>query len=346
MIHRALFGSIERFFGILLEHYAGALPGWLSPVQATIVPVADRHLDYATQVADDLRAAGLRVRGRRRRRHRRREDPPGDHQQAPGGARGRRQGCREPAPSGCGFAARNTSVAASRETMRSPSSQELVPAASLTSCPASSETHRTQVNLNTLRRHVTLPACRTSADHRSSLMKTLVNTLASAVRRFPWLVIAADDRRFDGVGEFRRAVPACRGPERVVRSRSTRTGCIQRDRRAIRCGNSAAGADVELDTATSSRSMRSRRRLRLDESVRSGQAAEFLVDTPQSPAVLSYLAPVQLAIDAGAPFPRPTPRSRRSTRRASNRFRRSSGRSSLRWSPTTQTSTRPPPRSV
>ncbi|MEX0825214.1 MAG: threonine--tRNA ligase [Acidimicrobiia bacterium] len=61
MIHRALMGSIERFFAVMLEHYAGALPGWLSPVQATVVPVADRHGDYATQVATDLRRAGLRV---------------------------------------------------------------------------------------------------------------------------------------------------------------------------------------------------------------------------------------------------------------------------------------------
>lgn len=61
MIHRALFGSIERFIAILIEHYAGALPGWLSPVQATIIPVADRHDDYANEVAGTLRAAGLRV---------------------------------------------------------------------------------------------------------------------------------------------------------------------------------------------------------------------------------------------------------------------------------------------
>ncbi|MEA2003031.1 MAG: threonine--tRNA ligase [Actinomycetota bacterium] len=61
MIHRALMGSIERFVGILIEHYAGALPGWLSPVQATIVPVADRHLEYAEIAADEMRAAGLRV---------------------------------------------------------------------------------------------------------------------------------------------------------------------------------------------------------------------------------------------------------------------------------------------
>jgi threonyl-tRNA synthetase len=61
MIHRALFGSVERFFGILVEHYAGALPGWLAPVQVSIVPVADRHLDYAHEVAGGLRAAGLRV---------------------------------------------------------------------------------------------------------------------------------------------------------------------------------------------------------------------------------------------------------------------------------------------
>ncbi|MEX2419371.1 MAG: threonine--tRNA ligase, partial [Acidimicrobiia bacterium] len=61
MIHRALMGSIERFFAVMLEHYAGALPGWLSPVQATVVPVADRHGDYANQVAADLRRAGLRM---------------------------------------------------------------------------------------------------------------------------------------------------------------------------------------------------------------------------------------------------------------------------------------------
>jgi threonyl-tRNA synthetase len=61
MVHRALMGSIERFVGILIEHYAGALPGWLSPVQATVVPVADRHVDYAQQVAKQLEGHDLRV---------------------------------------------------------------------------------------------------------------------------------------------------------------------------------------------------------------------------------------------------------------------------------------------
>jgi threonyl-tRNA synthetase len=61
MIHRALFGSVERFFGILIEHYAGVLPGWLAPVQVTIVPVADRHVEYAEEVADGLGGRGLRV---------------------------------------------------------------------------------------------------------------------------------------------------------------------------------------------------------------------------------------------------------------------------------------------
>ena len=61
MIHRALMGSIERFVGILVEHYAGALPGWLAPVQATIVPVADRHNEYAYAVRERCAAAGLRV---------------------------------------------------------------------------------------------------------------------------------------------------------------------------------------------------------------------------------------------------------------------------------------------
>jgi threonyl-tRNA synthetase len=61
MIHRALFGTIERFFGILTEHYAGAFPAWLAPVQASIVPVADRHEDYAAEVAAALKADGRRV---------------------------------------------------------------------------------------------------------------------------------------------------------------------------------------------------------------------------------------------------------------------------------------------
>ena len=61
MIHRALFGSVESFFGILLEHYAGARPVWLSPVQVSIVPVADRHMEYANEVAGGLQARGLRV---------------------------------------------------------------------------------------------------------------------------------------------------------------------------------------------------------------------------------------------------------------------------------------------
>ncbi|PZS22981.1 MAG: threonine--tRNA ligase [Acidimicrobiales bacterium] len=61
MIHRALFGSIERFFGVLLEHYAGALPAWLAPVQARVLPVRDDHAGYAAEVGERLRAEGLRA---------------------------------------------------------------------------------------------------------------------------------------------------------------------------------------------------------------------------------------------------------------------------------------------
>ena len=61
MLHRALFGSIERFFGVLIEHYAGAFPTWMAPLQARVLPVADGHEAYAAQVADRLRAEGLRV---------------------------------------------------------------------------------------------------------------------------------------------------------------------------------------------------------------------------------------------------------------------------------------------
>jgi threonyl-tRNA synthetase len=61
MIHRALLGSMERFLGGLIEHYAGAFPVWLSPVQAIVIPIADRHQDYATQVVEQLRGEGLRA---------------------------------------------------------------------------------------------------------------------------------------------------------------------------------------------------------------------------------------------------------------------------------------------
>jgi threonyl-tRNA synthetase len=61
MIHRALFGSIERFFGVLLEHYSGAFPPWLAPVQVVGIPIASSHNEYLQEVARQLRAAGIRV---------------------------------------------------------------------------------------------------------------------------------------------------------------------------------------------------------------------------------------------------------------------------------------------
>jgi threonyl-tRNA synthetase len=61
MVHRALYGSIERFFGILVEHYAGAFPVWLAPVQAIVLPITDRHVEYSKKVFDQLKNAGIRV---------------------------------------------------------------------------------------------------------------------------------------------------------------------------------------------------------------------------------------------------------------------------------------------
>jgi threonyl-tRNA synthetase len=61
MVHRALFGSVERFFGVLIEHYAGAFPLWLAPVQVGIVPISERHLPYAEKIQTTLHNAGLRV---------------------------------------------------------------------------------------------------------------------------------------------------------------------------------------------------------------------------------------------------------------------------------------------
>ncbi|MEE8519031.1 MAG: threonine--tRNA ligase, partial [Dehalococcoidia bacterium] len=61
MIHRALFGSLERFFGVLIEHYGGAFPTWLAPVQVEVIPIADRHVEYAEKVSARLKEAGVRV---------------------------------------------------------------------------------------------------------------------------------------------------------------------------------------------------------------------------------------------------------------------------------------------
>jgi threonyl-tRNA synthetase len=61
VIHRAIFGSFERFIALLIEHFAGAFPLWLAPVQATVLPIVDRHVEYATRVRDTLAAGGLRV---------------------------------------------------------------------------------------------------------------------------------------------------------------------------------------------------------------------------------------------------------------------------------------------
>jgi len=61
MVHRALYGSMERFFGVLIEHYAGAFPVWLSPVQVVLVPITERHVEYANKVAGELKSVGVRV---------------------------------------------------------------------------------------------------------------------------------------------------------------------------------------------------------------------------------------------------------------------------------------------
>jgi threonyl-tRNA synthetase len=61
MVHRALLGSMERFFGVLIEHYAGAFPVWLCPVQAILIPITDQHVAYCQGVAERLKAANMRV---------------------------------------------------------------------------------------------------------------------------------------------------------------------------------------------------------------------------------------------------------------------------------------------
>jgi threonyl-tRNA synthetase len=61
VMHRAIFGSIERFLGILIEHYAGAFPTWLSPTQVVIIPIADRHAEYGKELLEQFKTAGVRV---------------------------------------------------------------------------------------------------------------------------------------------------------------------------------------------------------------------------------------------------------------------------------------------
>ena len=60
MIHRVVFGSIERFIGIITEHFAGAFPTWLAPVQAMVIPISEKHSEYAKELLAKLEAAGIR----------------------------------------------------------------------------------------------------------------------------------------------------------------------------------------------------------------------------------------------------------------------------------------------
>jgi len=61
MIHRTILGSMERFFGVLIEHFAGAFPLWLAPVQIVLIPIGEKHLEYAKKLEKEFRTAGIRV---------------------------------------------------------------------------------------------------------------------------------------------------------------------------------------------------------------------------------------------------------------------------------------------
>ena len=94
MVHRALYGSIERFFGVLIEHYAGAFPVWLAPVQAVMIPIAERHAEYANKVAAQLKEAGRARPCRCPQRKDERQDPRARHAESAVPAGGRRQRSR------------------------------------------------------------------------------------------------------------------------------------------------------------------------------------------------------------------------------------------------------------
>ena len=101
MIHRAPFGSLERFFGLLIEHFAGAFPVWMAPVQAVVIPIAERHQAYAEEVAATLRALPARVQVDGAQRDHALQDPRGADAKDPLHAGGGRQGKRKAAPSAC-----------------------------------------------------------------------------------------------------------------------------------------------------------------------------------------------------------------------------------------------------
>ena len=90
MVHRALYGSIERFFGVLIEHYAGAFPVWLSPVQVAIIPIGEKHHAYANEVGEKLKAAGSSRARRCAQREDERQDPRARHAEGAVPARRRR----------------------------------------------------------------------------------------------------------------------------------------------------------------------------------------------------------------------------------------------------------------
>ena len=120
MVHRALLGSIERFFGVLTEHYVGAFPVWLAPIQARVIAVGDNQEAFVNEVAETLQRRGFRVDTHTGRREARREDPPGPAREDPVHARVRRQGGR--GPRGRGAPARRHPAArdADRGVRRSP----------------------------------------------------------------------------------------------------------------------------------------------------------------------------------------------------------------------------------
>ena len=100
MVHRALFGSVERFFGVLVEHFAGAFPAWLAPVQARVLPVATAHEAYAEQIVARLHGRGVPGRPGRGDRPARQADPGRQAGEDPLRAGGRRRRCGRRAPSG------------------------------------------------------------------------------------------------------------------------------------------------------------------------------------------------------------------------------------------------------
>jgi hypothetical protein len=155
MVHRALFGSVERFFGVLIEHYAGAFPLWLAPVQIGLVPISEKHTAYAAKVEAELKGRRPQSRNRRPQRKDELQNPRLRQPEDALHPRLRRQGRSPPARSACVHAAKAT-----RAPCRSPISS---PKPGIWS-PTSQRSWKARISARPVRSHKTIAGGRHASE--------------------------------------------------------------------------------------------------------------------------------------------------------------------------------------